>query len=346
LYEANQELDGSFAVLIPGATVDRLLEHVETSVEPFDAGPLRKVALESSAAAFVAFPNLVIPDIEHSFIRGGRDLVSHAELARWDLEMYLDREPALPRALSPAEVVSLVVPLFDSPIGASLDTLDSLRMQTYGKLEISVGVQSDTEIADVVLDLLEEDPRLRVFAFDHGTDEIDAVNLMLAESRGSHISIVSAGVVSSPDRYERALLSLSPAASWASLSALATCSARPAGKGGGVDHLVRWRRVFGKGEHRTVDLVRREALDIVGGVRTRGDNALMDLVNRLIHVDPSLNVAESDELGAVVSEDRPADIGMGWDDFQELYTAGQMYPYAALKSNPVAFRMYLPSNQS
>ena len=85
-YPANSDTNGSFAVIYDRNTFSNLLSNIEQMLSPFDAGPLRKVVTGTSLGrAFVAYPNIVIANLEKTGIRDSRNQKDYSRKFRWDL---------------------------------------------------------------------------------------------------------------------------------------------------------------------------------------------------------------------------------------------------------------------
>ena len=85
-YHANSDTNGSFAVIYDKNTFMNLLSNIEQMLSPFDAGPLRSVVCETSLGkAFVAYPNLVIANLEKKGIRDSRNQKNYSRKFRWNL---------------------------------------------------------------------------------------------------------------------------------------------------------------------------------------------------------------------------------------------------------------------
>ena len=85
-YPANSDTNGSFAIIYDRNTFSNLLSNIEQMISPFDAGPLRKVVTETSLGkAFVAYPNLVIANLEKKGIRDSRNQKDYSRKFRWNL---------------------------------------------------------------------------------------------------------------------------------------------------------------------------------------------------------------------------------------------------------------------
>lgn len=89
-YYYPRQLDtcGSFAIAISQDVIDELIE-VESFFEaPFDNLPLGEIYDKYLGKCYVCYPNIVMPDVTDSNIRGGRDQFLHGEKMKWDVENF------------------------------------------------------------------------------------------------------------------------------------------------------------------------------------------------------------------------------------------------------------------
>lgn len=342
-YPADQYLDGSFAVGISGNLYSELLDEVAEFVAPFDSGALRAAIRNHPDRSVVAFPNLVIPDVEHSYIRQSRDIEEHAATARWDLGSYVEREAAVPRRLTTEELITVVIPALDAPVIGLLDTMASVGGQSYGKLEVLVGVRDDASDIRFIQELPMKDPRVTLFLFDDDIGTPEATNLMLSAASGQHVALVPAGTIAAPNRLADAIEDMSDDAD-VSRSLLAVCSAHPAGSGRGVRHLDSWVETFGERSEVVVDLISRRLIDLVGGVRLEGELGFTELVDRAGTVT-DVKVVDAGTTRSVRAHDLVRVPGsQPWDHFEELLTDGSIPPYVPLKSSPIRYSVVVTGN--
>jgi hypothetical protein len=76
---------GSFAIALDLRIADELISELLSFDAPFDHIPLGQIYERYADACHVAYPNIVIPDVSESFIRGGRDQRNHAVKMKWPL---------------------------------------------------------------------------------------------------------------------------------------------------------------------------------------------------------------------------------------------------------------------
>jgi glycosyltransferase involved in cell wall biosynthesis len=79
---------GSFAIAIDHAIIQQLLEQLRLMDSPFDFITLGKIYQTHPSHCFVAYPNLVVPDVSTSSIREGRDQVAHAQCMKWQMDQF------------------------------------------------------------------------------------------------------------------------------------------------------------------------------------------------------------------------------------------------------------------
>lgn len=77
---------GSFALALDISVVDELLDELLSFDAPFDHVPMGCLYERYPLDCYVAYPNIVIPDVNHSYIRESRDQLAHSEKMRWRLQ--------------------------------------------------------------------------------------------------------------------------------------------------------------------------------------------------------------------------------------------------------------------
>ena len=85
---------GSFAIGIDASLYDELIEAESACEAPFDHLPMGELYERHLGACFVCYPNIVMPDVASSSIRGGRSQRTHSEKMRWRMA---DFDYPLPR---------------------------------------------------------------------------------------------------------------------------------------------------------------------------------------------------------------------------------------------------------
>lgn len=86
-YYFPRQLDtcGSFAIAFDIGVVDEVIEAVSAFDAPFDHLPLGEIYERYLGKCFVAYPNLIMPDVGDSSIRGGRCQYTHGERVKWQV---------------------------------------------------------------------------------------------------------------------------------------------------------------------------------------------------------------------------------------------------------------------
>lgn len=79
---------GSFAIAIDSSVFDNLIELESTFETAFDHLTLGDIYEQNLGKCFVAFPNLVMPDVGTSTIRGGRNQFKHGTRMKWNVEKF------------------------------------------------------------------------------------------------------------------------------------------------------------------------------------------------------------------------------------------------------------------
>lgn len=87
-YPRRLDTCGSFAIAIDCSIYDELIEIQEAFESPFDHLALGEIYEKYLGKCYVCFPNIVMPDVASSSIRGGRDQKTHAEKMRWEMDNF------------------------------------------------------------------------------------------------------------------------------------------------------------------------------------------------------------------------------------------------------------------
>lgn len=74
---------GSFAMALNASIFDELIEAEEAFEAPFDHLPLGEIYERYMGKCFVAYPNIIMPDVSESSIRGERCQVNHSKNMKW-----------------------------------------------------------------------------------------------------------------------------------------------------------------------------------------------------------------------------------------------------------------------
>lgn len=88
-YSPDENTNGSFAVIYRNTVFQEILCHIEDMSAPFDAGALRKSVMgDFSDSSFVAYPNLVIANVEKTGIRDSRNQIEFSKRFGWELSNF------------------------------------------------------------------------------------------------------------------------------------------------------------------------------------------------------------------------------------------------------------------
>lgn len=79
---------GSFAIAFDQSVYDEVIEAVAAFESPFDHLAMGEVYERHIGHCHVAYPNIVMPDVATSSIRGGRDQHQHGEKMRWNVDAF------------------------------------------------------------------------------------------------------------------------------------------------------------------------------------------------------------------------------------------------------------------
>lgn len=79
---------GSFAIGLNLDVLNNLDEAINCFESPFDLLPLGEIYDKYKERCFVCYPNIVMPDVTTSNIRGGRNQYEHASKMRWSIENF------------------------------------------------------------------------------------------------------------------------------------------------------------------------------------------------------------------------------------------------------------------
>lgn len=79
---------GSFAIALDHRVFDEVIEAESSFEGPFDHITMGEIYEKYFGKCFVAFPNLIMPDVGTSSIRGGRCQFQHGERMKWKVENF------------------------------------------------------------------------------------------------------------------------------------------------------------------------------------------------------------------------------------------------------------------
>jgi glycosyltransferase involved in cell wall biosynthesis len=335
LYHPHADVDGSFAVGIDSSLFDEILGRVRRYDWPFDAGPLRSVMADHPDASLAVHPNLVIPDVSHSAIRDSRDIATMADRARWDLQAYVQRDAPFPRRLRPADTVSVLLPARDEE-DALLDTLESLRFQTHGEIEVLVLVNGAAPRSMAVAEAASRrDQRVRIFSTETEIEDSPALlEALIAHATGDLLSITMPGEVSSARRYEHAVRTLREHGDAGAVSAnRITSTWQMTGRSNTETDIESWLTLPDAHVDQHVDVIRRSMLESTGRVLDTGPRALGEILQR----GRAAGFARAADVHAVTSVGPEIDEGPAhWRQFHDQVTEGTRSAYVPpIERHPV-----------
>ena len=87
-FPRNIDTCGAFAIAFDSTVIDELIEAESAFESPFDYLPIGEIYERYLEKCFVAYPNIVMPDVADSSIRGKRDQLSHSERMKWKIENF------------------------------------------------------------------------------------------------------------------------------------------------------------------------------------------------------------------------------------------------------------------
>lgn len=116
------ETTGSFAIAFDMSIADELIEAEESFESPFDLLPMGEMYEKYLGKCFVAYPNLVMPDVADSSIRGGRCQYEHSKKVKWNVDNFIYPYPKPSIALVVSSKNNLKYqPNFSKSNNASID---------------------------------------------------------------------------------------------------------------------------------------------------------------------------------------------------------------------------------
>lgn len=87
-YKPNKLSNGSFAMIYDSSIYHELLQQIQHMESPFDSKPLKSVYGNDDYNCHVAWPNLIIADVEKEGIRDSRDQATYASRFRWRMDEF------------------------------------------------------------------------------------------------------------------------------------------------------------------------------------------------------------------------------------------------------------------
>ena len=85
-YEPNRLSNGSFAMIYHSSIFEELLANIERMNSPFDSKPMKTIYANPDYTCYVAWPNLIIADVEKEGIRDVRNQITYSSRFRWRME--------------------------------------------------------------------------------------------------------------------------------------------------------------------------------------------------------------------------------------------------------------------
>ena len=150
----NLETTGSFAVAFDMSIADELMEAEEAFESPFDLLPMGEMYEKYLGKCFVAYPNLIMPDVADSSIRGGRCQYDHSKRVKWNVDNFVYPYPKPSLALVVSSDTNLrYFSNFTKPNNASVD-LRLYKTSSDGLRPIhhQSQIESDYELEQDVVD--------------------------------------------------------------------------------------------------------------------------------------------------------------------------------------------------
>lgn len=87
-YPRRLDTCGSFAIAFSHEILDELIELESACEAPFDHLPMGELYEKYLGKCFVCYPNIIMPDVTDSNIRGGRNQFLHSEKMKWKIDNF------------------------------------------------------------------------------------------------------------------------------------------------------------------------------------------------------------------------------------------------------------------
>lgn len=87
-YSPNNLSNGSFAIIYDSSIFEELLSRIQEMDSPFDSKPLKSIYENPEHNCYVAYPNLVVADVEKVGIRDSRKQSTYASRFRWKMDNF------------------------------------------------------------------------------------------------------------------------------------------------------------------------------------------------------------------------------------------------------------------
>lgn len=86
-YQPNQVTNGSFAMIYHSSIFKKLIDSIDEMDSPFDSKPLKSIICNGvTKASYVAWPNIIVADVEKEGIRDSRSQSAYASRFRWRMQ--------------------------------------------------------------------------------------------------------------------------------------------------------------------------------------------------------------------------------------------------------------------
>lgn len=88
-YRPNQVTNGSFAMIYRTSIFQKLIDSIDRMDSPFDSKPLKSIICDSeNQTSYVAWPNIIVADVEKEGIRDSRSQSAYASRFRWKMQEF------------------------------------------------------------------------------------------------------------------------------------------------------------------------------------------------------------------------------------------------------------------
>lgn len=105
-----------------------------------------------------------------------------------------------------APLVSVIMPLYNSARHVK-ESIESVQAQTFGSWEICVTDDCSTDdSADIVAEIAEKDPRIKLFKQSTNQGAASARNISLENSKGRYVAFLDADDLWAPEKLERQIM--------------------------------------------------------------------------------------------------------------------------------------------
>jgi len=88
-YRPNEVTNGSFAMIYHSSIFEKLIDSINEMDSPFDSKPLKTISCDDeNLRSYVAWPNIVVADVEKEGIRDSRSQSAYASRFRWRMQNF------------------------------------------------------------------------------------------------------------------------------------------------------------------------------------------------------------------------------------------------------------------